>query len=222
MKKTESDSTAESGITTPSSTYDAPQAIERPVNAALPHKLEPHPLALALDGLKTSAATLRHELSNQSVRLADIARLTDEKTALLQAVDDETVPYVEGAARLAVIDQNLDVLQWTTNKRGVSAVAELHNQRDRAVVLKNSVLTAINAPAAEAYQLRYLARRAFMMGDGATAAKLVRKALRTSLKPLREEPGKTLATWIASEALNLLRLSPALKSRFNQKIASNL
>ncbi len=81
---------------------------------------------------------------------------------------------------------------------------------------------AINAPAAEAYQLRYLARRAFMMGDGATAAKLVRKALRTSLKPLREEPGKTLATWIASEALNLLRLSPALKSRFNQKIASNL
>jgi glycosyltransferase involved in cell wall biosynthesis len=60
------------------------------------------------------------------------------------------------------------------------------------------------APIAEAYQLRFLSRRAFMMGDGATALRLSVKALRTSLVPLREEPAKTVVTLAAA---CLLRLS---------------
>lgn len=58
---------------------------------------------------------------------------------------------------------------------------------------------AKNGDAAEAYQLRYLARRAFVMGEGPVAAQLMRRSLRKSLVPLNEEPVKTLQTWLASE-----------------------
>lgn len=76
---------------------------------------------------------------------------------------------------------------------------------------------AKNADASEAYQLRYLARRAFVMGDGKTAAKLTRRSLRKSLVPLNEEPLKTLQTWIASELQNLFGFSPAKHMTFNRK-----
>jgi glycosyltransferase involved in cell wall biosynthesis len=59
------------------------------------------------------------------------------------------------------------------------------------------------APVAEAYQLRFLSRRAFMMGDGATALQLSMKALRVSLVPLWEEPAKTLVTLAAACVLRL-------------------
>ena len=142
---TKIDPTALAAPTTPASTYDAPQAIQRPANAKLPHKLEPHPLALTLEGLKASAATLRQELGNQTVRLADLARLKEEKAILVQAIDAESVSYVEGSADLAVLDQRLDVLGWTTNKRGVSAVVEFHNLTGRALELKVSVMGGIDA-----------------------------------------------------------------------------
>ena len=60
------------------------------------------------------------------------------------------------------------------------------------------------APAAAAYQLRYLARRAATMHDGKSAVQYCRQSLATSLVPLCEEPIKTLVTWIACEAMNLL------------------
>ena len=143
--KSNTDPAAIAAITTPASTYDAPQAIQRPANAKLPHKLEPHPLALNLEGLKASAATLRRELDNQTVRLADLARLTEEKAVLVEAIDSEAISYVEGSASLAVLDQKLDVLNWTTGKRGISAVAEFHNLTGRALELKVSALDAIDA-----------------------------------------------------------------------------
>ncbi|MFO1034109.1 MAG: glycosyltransferase family A protein [Hyphomicrobiales bacterium] len=62
---------------------------------------------------------------------------------------------------------------------------------------------AKHGPSAEAYQLRYLARRAFMMGDGKTARLLARRALATSRSPLRQEPVKTLITLAAAELLGL-------------------
>jgi glycosyltransferase involved in cell wall biosynthesis len=60
---------------------------------------------------------------------------------------------------------------------------------------------AKHAPAAEAYQLRFLARRAFMMRDGATALRLAASALATSRTPLFEEPTKTVVTILAALAL---------------------
>ena len=66
---------------------------------------------------------------------------------------------------------------------------------------------AKNGNAAEAYQLRYLARRAFVMGEGPVAAKLMRRSLKKSRVPLNEEPLKTLQTWVASELQNLFGFS---------------
>ena len=143
--KSNTDIAALAATTTPASTYDAPQAIQRPANAKLPHKLEPHPLALTLEGLKASAATLRQELGNQTVRLADLARLTEEKVVLVEAIDSESVSYVEGSADLAVLNGKLDVLSWTSGKRGNSAVAEFHNLTGRALELKVSALDALDA-----------------------------------------------------------------------------
>lgn len=51
---------------------------------------------------------------------------------------------------------------------------------------------------ARAYQLRYLARRSVQMGDGSFALMLVREALQSSLRPLLEEPIKTLSTFAAA------------------------
>jgi glycosyltransferase involved in cell wall biosynthesis len=59
------------------------------------------------------------------------------------------------------------------------------------------------APVAEAYQLRFLARRAFMMRDGATALGLIAKSLSISRVPLREEPVKTVVTLLAAIALRI-------------------
>lgn len=53
-------------------------------------------------------------------------------------------------------------------------------------------------PAAEAYQLRYLARRAISLGDAATALRLQERAYRVSLHPIFHEPRKTLTTFAAS------------------------
>jgi glycosyltransferase involved in cell wall biosynthesis len=59
-----------------------------------------------------------------------------------------------------------------------------------------------HARAAESYQLRFLARRAFMMRDGNTAVRLAIDSLLKSRVPLREEPIKTLVTLCAAVALN--------------------
>lgn len=53
-------------------------------------------------------------------------------------------------------------------------------------------------PAARAYQLRYLARRAISLGDGATAARLLLRACGASWHPVIHEPAKTLTTCAAA------------------------
>jgi len=58
--------------------------------------------------------------------------------------------------------------------------------------------------AAAAYQTRYLARRAVSLRNGKIAKNFSRRSLRISLRPLFEEPGKTLITFCAAEALNIL------------------
>lgn len=57
--------------------------------------------------------------------------------------------------------------------------------------------------AARSYQLRYLARRAISSRDGAAALRLAGAGLRTSLRPLREEPMKTVVTVAAALALKI-------------------
>ena len=51
---------------------------------------------------------------------------------------------------------------------------------------------------AEAYQLRYLARRAVQNGDRAMASELIRLALRANAAIIWEEPARTLTTLLAT------------------------
>ena len=56
-------------------------------------------------------------------------------------------------------------------------------------------------PAARAYQLRYLARRAVTLGDGRRALSLMLRGLRSSIRPVLEEPLKTGVTLSAAAVL---------------------
>lgn len=60
--------------------------------------------------------------------------------------------------------------------------------------------------AAEAYQLRYLARRAVTMGAGEMASRLAWRAFFLSPAPLVEEPLKTITTVLAATLLRLIGL----------------
>lgn len=57
---------------------------------------------------------------------------------------------------------------------------------------------------ARAYQLRYLARQAIRLRDGATATSLVHNALSEKWTILIEEPGRTIATLSAAYLLKLM------------------
>lgn len=58
--------------------------------------------------------------------------------------------------------------------------------------------TARHVARARAYQLRYLARRAIQLGDAGMAMALLRGAAVSSLRPLLEEPAKSLITLAAA------------------------
>jgi hypothetical protein len=72
----------------------------------------------------------------------------------------------------------------------------------------NPALFARHEPAARAYQLRYLARRAVSDLDGRTARQMVRASLAHSTRPLFEEPAKTLITLAAAHGVGLLGSGP--------------
>ncbi|WP_102223386.1 glycosyltransferase family 2 protein [Acidimangrovimonas sediminis] len=85
---------------------------------------------------------------------------------------------------------------------GLSAgTARQYESWERMVAKLTPVAPAFfarNTPAARAYQLRYLARRAVSAGDGRRALALSARAMAASRRPLAEEPVKTLATLAAS------------------------
>lgn len=68
----------------------------------------------------------------------------------------------------------------------------------------NPAFFAAHTPAARAYQLRYLSRRAISARDGTAAWRLTRQFMRCSIRPLIEEPFKTLVTLGAATALGAL------------------
>lgn len=72
----------------------------------------------------------------------------------------------------------------------------------------NPAFFASHEPAARAYQLRYLARRAVSAGDRLKAHKYAHAFLKASLRPLFEEPVKTLITLAAAEFLSRTGYDP--------------
>ncbi len=74
----------------------------------------------------------------------------------------------------------------------------------------------LHLPAAKAYQLRYLARRAVTLGAGRTALALMLRSNVASLHPLWHEPAKTLTTFAAACVVSLGRgglIQKVLKGR---------
>ncbi len=75
--------------------------------------------------------------------------------------------------------------------------------RDRVASLDPTFGRA-HAPYAEAYQLRYLARRAVRMGEGALAWSLLKDAFAKCPNIALEEPAKSLTTLVAASVLRFL------------------
>ncbi|GGE62437.1 glycosyltransferase family 2 protein [Actibacterium pelagium] len=94
---------------------------------------------------------------------------------------------------------------YRLNGGGLSANVDRQLETWERVVTKlrplDPAFFAKHEDTARAYQLRYLARRAVRSSDASTAVTMVRKSMRSSTKPLLEEPLKTLTTWAAAHAL---------------------
>lgn len=83
---------------------------------------------------------------------------------------------------------------------------------------------------AEAYQHRYLARRAAMSGDGKNAVRAMSRALSTDPRILVEEPGRTVLTWLVcllalvlpARGLSTLKQWGFASSRFARETAEAL
>ncbi|WP_425040311.1 glycosyltransferase family 2 protein [Primorskyibacter sp. S187A] len=100
---------------------------------------------------------------------------------------------------------------YRINASGLSAALDRQYASWERVIDKlrplDPAFFATEEPAARAYQLRYLARRAVSSQDNDRARGLMREALRTSRKPLIEEPLKTLSTLLAASLPSRLSLT---------------
>ncbi|QQA44724.1 glycosyltransferase family 2 protein [Pelagovum pacificum] len=98
--------------------------------------------------------------------------------------------------------------RYRINSGGLSAATDRQLAAWERMVEKleplNPSFFEVNTPAARAYQLRYLARRAVSDMDGARALRLCRASLASSALPLLEDTGKTLVTLAAAGVLRLI------------------
>lgn len=96
---------------------------------------------------------------------------------------------------------------YRVNGAGLSAATDKQLAAWERMVAKltpiNPDFFARHTPAARAYQLRYLARRAVSAGDKDRAWPLALQSLRCSRKPLIAEPAKTMSTLAAAALLRL-------------------
>lgn len=101
-----------------------------------------------------------------------------------------------------------DLTLYRINSGGLSAGVEAQFRAWERLVEKLTPLAPgffeRHTPAARAYQLRYLCRRAISDGDAAAAATLARRSFQSSRRPLWEEPGKSATTFAAALALGAL------------------
>ena len=79
---------------------------------------------------------------------------------------------------------------WLAARRGVVTASRF---RDKLATVAPDLVARVGRRA-EAYQLRYLARRAAMNGEGPVALRLVVSSLRLYPGIVREEPKRTLVT----------------------------
>lgn len=175
-----------------------------------------------LKGITSETIFCRNPIGNGSAPV--LRRACLDSVAFMHPVDDGRICWFDEALR-----QSEDIEMWLrlSIKGGVrfeGITPALTEYRVVAAGLSAQVLrqyqswllvverlelyapdfTAQHLPRARAYQLRYLARRSVQLGDGTLAVTLLREAAASSLRPLFEEPIKTLITAAAVVAARLL------------------
>lgn len=105
--------------------------------------------------------------------------------------------------------------QYRINNSGLSAATDKQLDSWERMVAKlrplNPMFFARVEPSARAYQLRYLARRAVSDRNGAVARKMVFASLRSSLRPIFEEPVKSFVTLAAALIIPVFNTAPLRK-----------
>lgn len=95
---------------------------------------------------------------------------------------------------------------------GLSAKTERQLESWENVMAKHRSLHpaffARHEPAARAFQLRYLARRAISNGEGKAARAYLKRAWAESREPLWAEPIKSIVTTLAAQAASLFKIEP--------------
>ena len=117
--------------------------------------------------------------------------------------------FIENAAAMRA---QLDVVEAAiaaAQAGGGPAAADRHTSRGK--MLPRDRVTQLDphfaakwSPYAEAFQLRYLARRCVRMGEGPMAWSLMKDALRTCPNIIVREPAKTLTSLVAACVLRFL------------------
>ena len=153
-----------------------------------------------------------------------IRRTALEKVAFFQAADPDRICYfdetlrqsedIEMWLRLALVGGEMfagippALTEYRVGGGGLSSQVVRQYQCWEGVVIRLAGyapdFAVQHVDRARAYQLRYLARRAVQLGDHGLALALMREALASSLKPLVEEPGRTLITLGAALAGRIL------------------
>lgn len=118
---------------------------------------------------------------------------------------------IEGWTRFAVLSEyRIEgipglLTRYRINLHGLSANTDVQYQTWERMLSKLATiapdLVARHGPAARAYQLRYLLRRAVSARDGEAAAALLTRLVRGSTAPLWSEPVKTIGTLGAAALL---------------------
>ena len=138
--------TALEATTTPAATNKTSpspsRGIKRPVN-------EHSQLQLSLEALRSAGALLALDVTNQKVRLAEVATLTDAKARALEALDAETIGYEDSSSQLAVLDKNIKVLTYHAERRGNGVLLGFQGLRESALELKRSILTYLDKAAGQ-------------------------------------------------------------------------
>ena len=216
-------------LTTAESAADAVATPKRGSIKPSATKAEPHPLALELDALKRCAAVLASDVENQKVRLRDLEKVTAEKCACLDDIEEERTDFHTGSDRAAELTKSADMLSWLSNKKGISSVADYHQLRSRALDLKNGLLATLNLAAGAAVQARQEEIAGLLAGWAGTDAptspvpvSLIAaacpvihqlEALRINLEACKMDAGLAALTTVGQAALDMLAILPVTEPR---------
>ena len=156
-----------------------------------------------------SAPVIRREVFDDIAFYDEALQRTcwfDESYRQSEDIECWTRIVVTGKWKLALVEAPLTLYRVASGGLSANVEKQLATWRRFRAKVKGYApeLEARAGNLAEAYQLRYLARRAVRSSDGSTALKLMIGALRSDASIIRREPSRTLVTLAAAIARRML------------------